>query len=62
MDFSSCPELDVRRVESGGDRDGGNKRERGERAVVKADKVRQFGTRYHGSSFSFTPLSDGWKG
>jgi hypothetical protein len=38
--FISVPELDTRRVECGSDRDRGNERERGERAVMEADKVR----------------------
>jgi hypothetical protein len=38
--FISVPELDTRRAESGRYRDRGNERERGERAVIEADKVR----------------------
>jgi len=38
--FISALGLYMRRVESGSDRDRGNERERGERAVMEADKVR----------------------
>jgi hypothetical protein len=37
--FIAMPVLDARRVESGDDRRMGNERERGERAVIEADKV-----------------------
>jgi hypothetical protein len=42
--FTAVPGLDERRVESGSDRDRdrGNERERGERAVMEADKVRNW--------------------
>jgi hypothetical protein len=34
--------LDVRQAEIGGDRGGGNDRERGKRAVIETDKVRNW--------------------
>jgi len=40
--FIAVPRPDARRVESGSDRDRGNERERGERAVMEADKVRNW--------------------